>query len=169
MSDQHIECIDCGRVFTWTVGEQQFYRQRGLSAPKRCSECRHMKRWLSRGSILDRPAVRYGLLTFGLAVVLGLLLRWFIPDMTYSRAWLVAVSLSTVCAFVYDKLAAKVDTERVPESILLALCAAGGTVGALLTMVVVHHKTAKASFKTQVLGILVVQVAAATVYVLLLS
>ncbi|MCJ7840464.1 zinc-ribbon domain containing protein [Lederbergia sp. NSJ-179] len=35
-----IKCWECGKRFTFTIGEQQFYKQRGLSQPKRCEECR---------------------------------------------------------------------------------------------------------------------------------
>jgi uncharacterized membrane protein YsdA (DUF1294 family) len=169
VSDQRIECVDCGRVFIWTVGEQQFYRQRGLSAPKRCSECRERRRRAGRGSPLDRPVVRYGLGAFGLAAALALVVWWLIPSTTPVRAWLAAVNLASFCTFAYDKLTAKVNTERVPENVLLVLCAAGGTVGALVGMVVVHHKTAKASFKTQILGILTVQVIVVLVFSLLIA
>jgi len=33
-------CRDCGRPFTFTAGEQEFYASRGFSEPTRCAECR---------------------------------------------------------------------------------------------------------------------------------
>jgi CxxC-x17-CxxC domain-containing protein len=33
-------CRDCGKQFTFTAGEQEFYAQRGFSEPARCGECR---------------------------------------------------------------------------------------------------------------------------------
>src|SRR5262245_23987885 len=39
MSDRIIDCADCRRRFVWSAGEQRFYRERGLSAPKRCPTC----------------------------------------------------------------------------------------------------------------------------------
>jgi uncharacterized membrane protein YsdA (DUF1294 family) len=39
MSDRIIDCADCRRRFVWSAGEQRFYRERGLSAPKRCPNC----------------------------------------------------------------------------------------------------------------------------------
>lgn len=38
--DLLIKCWECGERFTFTVGEQQFFKQKGFSDPKRCSECR---------------------------------------------------------------------------------------------------------------------------------
>ncbi len=38
--DQSIQCKDCGKQFTWTVEEQEFYQQKGFSAPLRCKDCR---------------------------------------------------------------------------------------------------------------------------------
>lgn len=38
--DQSIECKDCGKQFTWTAEEQDFYQQKGFSAPLRCKDCR---------------------------------------------------------------------------------------------------------------------------------
>jgi uncharacterized membrane protein YsdA (DUF1294 family) len=44
MGDILIKCSDCGRRFTWSVGEQHYYRQRGLNRPKRCKACRERQR-----------------------------------------------------------------------------------------------------------------------------
>jgi CxxC-x17-CxxC domain-containing protein len=39
-----ITCIDCGEEFTWTSGEQVFYRDKGLqNPPKRCKACKQAK------------------------------------------------------------------------------------------------------------------------------
>lgn len=40
MADQQITCRDCGSVFTFTEGEQEFYASKNLSAPQRCKDCR---------------------------------------------------------------------------------------------------------------------------------
>ena len=43
--DQNLTCRDCGKPFVWTIGEQEFYAQKGFSnAPVRCPECRRTKR-----------------------------------------------------------------------------------------------------------------------------
>lgn len=42
--DKNIPCIDCQTVFIWTVGEQKFYRDKGLqNPPKRCKDCKKAK------------------------------------------------------------------------------------------------------------------------------
>lgn len=38
--DQTIQCKDCGKDFTWTADEQEFYQQKGFNAPLRCKDCR---------------------------------------------------------------------------------------------------------------------------------
>ncbi|MFN6963277.1 MAG: zinc-ribbon domain containing protein [Pyrinomonadaceae bacterium] len=44
LQDKPILCIDCGKTFTWTVGEQIFFRDKGLqNPPKRCKECKQAK------------------------------------------------------------------------------------------------------------------------------
>lgn len=44
MSDQQIECVECGRSFTWSAGEQRYYAERDLQSPKRCPDCRAHRR-----------------------------------------------------------------------------------------------------------------------------
>lgn len=43
-TDVNISCIDCEKDFIWTVGEQTFFRDKGLqNPPKRCKECKQAK------------------------------------------------------------------------------------------------------------------------------
>ncbi len=43
--DRHIACVDCGEDFVFTAGEQDFYRQKGLTnAPTRCKRCRDSRK-----------------------------------------------------------------------------------------------------------------------------
>lgn len=43
-ADIGVLCIDCGKEFVWTVGEQMFFRDKGLkNPPKRCKECKQAK------------------------------------------------------------------------------------------------------------------------------
>ena len=42
--DIEIRCIDCGKEFKFTVEEQQFYKERHLSEPKRCRKCAKTRR-----------------------------------------------------------------------------------------------------------------------------
>eukprot|EP00695_Tsukubamonas_globosa_P001660 TRINITY_DN270_c0_g1_i5.p1 TRINITY_DN270_c0_g1~~TRINITY_DN270_c0_g1_i5.p1 ORF type:complete len:146 (+),score=44.94 TRINITY_DN270_c0_g1_i5:66-440(+) len=40
-----IDCRDCGKNFEFTVGEQEFYAEKGLSSePTRCVDCRRAKK-----------------------------------------------------------------------------------------------------------------------------
>jgi CxxC-x17-CxxC domain-containing protein len=44
IQDKSILCIDCNNQFIWTVGEQVFFRDKGLqNPPKRCKECKQAK------------------------------------------------------------------------------------------------------------------------------
>ena len=42
--DKTLVCRDCGREFTFTEGEQEFYNSRGYSEPQRCPDCRAAKK-----------------------------------------------------------------------------------------------------------------------------
>jgi hypothetical protein len=43
--DQTLTCVDCGESFTWSAGEQEFFREKGLTTPpKRCKQCRQDKK-----------------------------------------------------------------------------------------------------------------------------
>ncbi len=42
--EKSILCIDCNKDFVWSIGEQTFYRDKGLeNPPKRCKECKQAK------------------------------------------------------------------------------------------------------------------------------
>ncbi len=44
-ADKTLTCRDCGKNFTFTAGEQEFYQSRGLqNEPGRCPECRSARR-----------------------------------------------------------------------------------------------------------------------------
>ena len=43
-ADKTMTCRDCGKQFTFTAGEQEFYAQRGFSEPARCGECRQARK-----------------------------------------------------------------------------------------------------------------------------
>ncbi|SPE17888.1 conserved hypothetical protein [Candidatus Sulfotelmatomonas gaucii] len=42
--DQQLICSDCGQPFAFTAEDQEFFRERGYSAPKRCKACRQAKK-----------------------------------------------------------------------------------------------------------------------------
>jgi CxxC-x17-CxxC domain-containing protein len=42
--DLSLNCIDCGKDFVWTGGEQHFFYDKGLkNPPKRCKPCKQAK------------------------------------------------------------------------------------------------------------------------------
>lgn len=43
-------CIECGKEFVFSVGEQEYYVQQGLHIPKRCKDCRTTRKNASRAS-----------------------------------------------------------------------------------------------------------------------
>ena len=44
-TDKTLVCEDCGKEFTFTAGEQAFYKEKGLdNEPKRCKECRDARK-----------------------------------------------------------------------------------------------------------------------------
>lgn len=45
MEDKKITCKDCGKEFVFTVGEQEFYKEKGFeNSPVRCPECRKARK-----------------------------------------------------------------------------------------------------------------------------
>ena len=49
-ADRTLTCRDCGKQFTFTAGEQEFYQTRGFSDPTRCSDCRAARKSSQGGS-----------------------------------------------------------------------------------------------------------------------
>ena len=49
-ADTTLTCRDCGQVFTFTSGEQDFYASRGFSEPSRCADCRAARKAQRDGS-----------------------------------------------------------------------------------------------------------------------
>ena len=38
-----IQCADCRQEFTFSVGEQEFFAEKGFGPPKRCRDCRAVR------------------------------------------------------------------------------------------------------------------------------
>ena len=50
ISDKNITCRDCGATFVFTVGEQEFFAEKGFTnEPGRCPACRGARRNQDRG------------------------------------------------------------------------------------------------------------------------
>ena len=51
MSDKQLVCKECQKEFLFTLGEQEFYKEKGfLNAPQRCPECRKARKQEKRNS-----------------------------------------------------------------------------------------------------------------------
>ena len=43
--DKTLVCKDCGKEFTFSAGEQEFYAEKGFeNEPQRCKECRQARK-----------------------------------------------------------------------------------------------------------------------------
>jgi uncharacterized membrane protein YsdA (DUF1294 family) len=102
---------------------------------------------MSRRSRHASAGRRYGVGFGGLSLVLFVLLIWLRPVPEPLVCWVIAISLTAFLAFGFDKLSAIAQWLRVPEWVLIGLTLAGGTLGALLAMLLFRHKTAKRSFQ----------------------
>lgn len=74
------------------------------------------------------------------------------------------VNFLTFILYGIDKLKAVNGWWRIPESLLLILTLAGGSAGALISMLLFRHKTQKPVFVIVVLLSLLVQVYLLTIY-----
>ena len=51
MEDKTIVCKDCGKEFIFTVGEQEFFKEKGFeNDPVRCPECRKARKQQSNNN-----------------------------------------------------------------------------------------------------------------------
>ena len=49
MTDKTLTCRDCGSEFIFSVGEQEFYKEKGFeNGPTRCPSCRRAKKEQNR-------------------------------------------------------------------------------------------------------------------------
>ncbi|MGH7382432.1 MAG: zinc-ribbon domain containing protein [Candidatus Methylomirabilales bacterium] len=45
LQDKILVCVDCGKEFAFTAGEQEFFAQKGFTnEPKRCKSCKAMRK-----------------------------------------------------------------------------------------------------------------------------
>lgn len=80
--------------------------------------------------------------------------------MIYAIAiYLAAITLITFIAFAIDKSKSKSKSRRIPERTLLIMSALGGSLGALLAMHFVRHKTLHAKFKYGIPAMLIAHIA----------
>ncbi len=59
--EEKLICEDCGCEYVFTVGEQEFFAEKGLvNKPKRCMECRKKRRKTTRKKLYDVTCSRCG-------------------------------------------------------------------------------------------------------------
>jgi uncharacterized membrane protein YsdA (DUF1294 family) len=104
-----------------------------------------------------KPVYFYSIVSFGMAIILCLVLTFGL-NWDALLCWLLAITAVTFLTYGYDKSIAGSKRTRVPEAVLLALTLLGGTIGAILGMLVFRHKTAKRSFQVKLGLVIVVQV-----------
>jgi ssDNA-binding Zn-finger/Zn-ribbon topoisomerase 1 len=55
MEDRTLVCKDCGKEFIFTVGEQEFYKEKGFdNDPVRCPDCRRSRKQQRNNRSYDR-------------------------------------------------------------------------------------------------------------------
>lgn len=79
-------------------------------------------------------------------------------NLLYILAYLIAINLAAYICFYLDKNAARRGDWRIPESTLLGLALFGGSAGAIYGQRTLRHKTRKQPFKSQLYGIVVLQI-----------
>jgi uncharacterized membrane protein YsdA (DUF1294 family) len=82
-------------------------------------------------------------------------------------AWVLAVSVLAFAVYGYDKGIADSPLTRAPEDTLILLAALGGTLGAMLGMLVFRHKVSaqKAAFRGRLFVVLALQALAGVAWV----
>jgi uncharacterized membrane protein YsdA (DUF1294 family) len=103
---------------------------------------------------------------FVVAAVLALIINALLPALGLGWSWIFGVSIASFFTYGYDKSIAGHNVTRVPELVLHALTAVGGTFGSFLGMQIFRHKTQKKSFRLVFWVIVAIQI---VVIVLLLT
>ncbi|MXS70732.1 DUF1294 domain-containing protein [Flavobacteriaceae bacterium W22] len=74
------------------------------------------------------------------------------------------ISLISFGLFGFDKMKAVKRQRRISESTLLAATLLGGTIGALLGMILFRHKISKKSFLFKIVFVIAIQIMAVVAY-----
>lgn len=62
--DEKLTCEDCSCEFVFTAGEQEFFAEKGLAnVPKRCPECRKVRKQKRKKKLYDTVCVKCGIST----------------------------------------------------------------------------------------------------------
>ena len=108
------------------------------------------------------PKRTFLIIALVLVIVLAALLCWAGLHILY--AYLIAINVATMILYGYDKRQAIAAGGRVPELVLHLGALAGGSLGALLGMLLFRHKTKKLKFKAVFIATVILQAAAVYLY-----
>lgn len=86
--------------------------------------------------------------------------------MQYLLGYLVTVNALGFLLMLADKYKAKKQLWRIPEAILMGVAAAGGSIGCLIGMYTVRHKTRHLKFTVGIPVILALQLIAAAILIM---
>lgn len=88
--------------------------------------------------------------------------------MKYIAIYLILINALSLLLMLIDKIKAKKKLWRIPEKVLLGVCAIGGSIGGILGMKLFHHKTLHPQFSIGIPVMLALQIVLAVVlYVVL--
>lgn len=60
-NDKTLICKECGKEFTFSAGEQEFYEEKGFqNEPTRCKECRSRREHQSKKELYDAVCAECG-------------------------------------------------------------------------------------------------------------
>lgn len=106
---------------------------------------------------------------YGLLLWMGflILLHWLIPlapvrfwgRVPFSWRIFIELNLATFLLFGFDKLSAQLRRQRISEYVLYLATFLGGSIGTLLAMNLLRHKTRKTSFQIVVALLILLQIA----------
>ncbi|MBS1183500.1 MAG: hypothetical protein H6Q99_3380 [Proteobacteria bacterium] len=83
-------------------------------------------------------------------------------------SYVVAVNLLAYAAMAFDKAKARAGSRRIAESTLLSLAMMGGSLGTVIAQQTIRHKTRKEPFRSQLVGIVLIQLLALIVLIVAL-
>ncbi len=87
--------------------------------------------------------------------------------MKYLIAYLVIINALSLLLMLIDKFKAKKKLWRIPERVLLGVCAIGGSIGGLVGMKLFRHKTLHPQFSIGIPVMLALHIVLAVVLVVL--
>ncbi len=92
------------------------------------------------------PFLIYFVLTFGLSLVLAILIWQRVSTVDEIGAWFIAINIVSAVFYFYDKLISGSRATRVPEFDLFLLTMFGGWLGGGFIILTLRHKVSKPMF-----------------------